>query len=266
VVGSLNVDLVCRVAHHPSAGETVLGRDLARLPGGKGANQALAAARAGSPVTMVGAVGDDHAGRTYVGALRSRGIETAVRIVPGSATGHALIVVDEHGENTIVVAPGANADVLTDDVLQALSAISAGDVLLVQLEVPMATVASACRIARDAGATVVLNPSPYQPLPKNLTECIDVLIVNEGEAQAIGELPSSISVCRTLGAQGAIWDDIHVPADPVDVVDSTGAGDAFAGALAAGLARGDEKRQALAEAVAVGGRTCTYRGAQSWTF
>jgi ribokinase len=265
VVGSLNIDLISAVDRHPAPGETVLGGDLVRRPGGKGANQALGAAAAGAPVTFVGAIGDDDSGRSYVGALCARGVETAVLTVPSRPTGHALIVVDANGENRIVVAQGANAALTPAHVVGELDRISSGDVLLVQLEVPMPTVVAAAQRARAARATVVLNPSPWRPLPHELLAAVDVLVMNEGETQAAGELPASISVCRTLGERGAEWDGIVATADPVRVVDTTGAGDAFAGALAASLALGLAEEDALAAAVEAGGHACTYVGAQPWT-
>ncbi len=265
VVGSLNIDLISTVDRHPAPGETVLGGDLVRRPGGKGANQALGAAGSGAPVTFVGAIGDDDSGRSYVDALSARGVEAAVVTVPKRPTGHALIVVDANGENTIVVAQGANAALSPAHVDGELDAVGSADVLLMQLEVPMPTVVAAAQRAKAAGATVVLNPSPWQSLPDELLAAVDVLVMNEGETEAAGELPASISVCRTLGDRGAEWDGIVATAAPVRVVDTTGAGDAFTGALAAAIAAGLAKKDALAAAVEAGGHACTYVGAQPWT-
>lgn len=257
VLGSLNVDLVTRVERHPAPGETVLGEGLRRLAGGKGANQALAAARAGAAVTMVGAVGDDEGGRAYAARLAAAGVDTAALAVADEPTGTALIVVDAEGENSIVVVAGANATVTAD----AVPALGPGDVLLVQLEVPLGTVADACRRARDQGARVVLNTAPYADLPDDVLALADPVVANEHEAARLSSTPGSLLV--TLGADGARWGDLALPAEPVDdVVDTTGAGDAFCGALAAALADGADDATALRAALAAGARAVRHDGAQ----
>lgn len=262
VLGSLNLDLVTRVRQQPRPGETVRGEGLRRMAGGKGANQAAAAAAAGAQVRMIGAVGEDDAGSAYVARLEARGVDTSgIAVLPGEVTGTALIVVDERGENAIVVVAGANGRVGAD-ALDPVDRLDEGDVLLVQLEVPLPTVAEACRRAAARGARVVLNLAPVADLPEDVIAVADPLVVNEHEAASLGEARPA-SLATTHGAAGADWDDLHVPAAPVaEVVDSTGAGDAFCGALAAALADGADRRTALEVAVAAGAEACAYEGAQ----
>lgn len=184
VLGSLNVDLTTRVARHPAPGETVPGTGLSRRAGGRGANQAVAAAAAGAQVAMAGAVGADDAGAAYRARLRGLGIDVnAVTVVKDLPTGHALIVVDAVGENTIVVVPGANA-ALTG-VPRPVHALGPGDVLLTVLEVPLDVVADAARAAHTAGARVVLNLAPYADLPADVLALADPVVVNEHEAHAL---------------------------------------------------------------------------------
>jgi ribokinase len=257
------------VARHPAPGETVLGEGLARLAGGKGGNQAVAAMAAGAadaPVSMLGAVGDDDAGRAYVERLRGLGIDTSGIVVrAGEPTGTALIVVDDAGENTIVVAAGANAHVGAEALASVRSA-GPGDVLLVQLEVPVETVADACLIAARRGVRVVLNAAPYAVLPGDAFALADPVVVNEHEAVMMADtagLPGSLLV--TFGARGADWDGLRVPAVAVpddEVVDTTGAGDAFCGALAAALAAGLDRESALRAAVSAGAEAVRRAGAQ----
>lgn len=263
VVGSLNVDLVTTVLAHPRPGETVAGSGLDRLPGGKGANQAAAAARAGARTVLCGRIGAD--GVAYRDGLAGRGVDvTGVRVVPGTPTGHALIAVDERGENTIIVIAGANAELTAAEVARHADAITAADVLLLQLEIPLPAVVRAAEVAKAAGVRVLVNPSPWQVPPAGLLAVADPVVVNEHEA---ARLPSgaAASVCVTLGARGARW-GAHTAAAPdgVTVVDTTGAGDAFAGALAAALAAGASDATALGLAVAAGSAACAWPGAQSW--
>jgi ribokinase len=265
VLGSLNVDLVTHVEHHPAPGETVLGEGLSRLAGGKGANQAVAAASAGAEVVMLGAVGDDDAGRSYLERLQRLGIDTGAVVVRDEPTGTALIVVDDSGENTIVVAAGANHAV-GDDAIAVVESAGPGDVLLAQLEVPLETVARACTTAVRRGVRIVLNAAPYAVLPGNAFARADPVVVNEHEARMLADtagLPGSLLV--TFGARGADWDGLRVPAVDVptdEVVDTTGAGDAFCGALAAALARGEEREPALRAALAAGAEAVRHAGAQ----
>ncbi len=265
VLGSLNVDLVTHVDRHPQPGETVLGNGLERLAGGKGANQAVAAAAAGAETLMVGAVGDDEAGAAYVERLRRLGVDvSSLATVPGP-TGTALIVVDEAGENTIVVVPGANGEV-GRTALETVDSAGPGDVLLVQLEIPLATVADGCARAAQRGARVVLNVAPYADLPADVIALGDPVVANEHEAELLREsdaTPRSLLV--TLGAEGADWDGLRLPAAAVpadEVLDTTGAGDAFCGALAAALARGDDHEPALRSALTAGADAVRHLGAQ----
>ncbi len=186
MLGSINMDLVVRAPRLPGAGETVLGGGFSLSPGGKGANQAVAAARMGADVAFIGAVGEDEYGARMLAVLGAEGIDVSrVAKRPGVATGVAVITVAEGGENTIVVAPGANAAVSPADVEAAKGAIAAADVLLMQLETPVAAVMRAAELARDCGTTVVLNAAPAAPLSAELLAGVDVLVVNRGEAGVV---------------------------------------------------------------------------------
>jgi ribokinase len=264
VLGSLNVDLVAVVDRQPRPGETVLAQeDLRRYAGGKGANQAVAAAEAGAQVAMVGAVGDDDAGRAYVARLERRGIDVSrVRVVPGQPTGQAWITVsDTDAENMIVVVPGANAHVGELEL-----ELADGDVLLAQLEVPLAVVAAAASGAHAAGARVVLNAAPYAALPPDLAAVADPVVVNEHVALLLADsevVPRSLLV--TFGGAGCSWDGEELEGTPGpddELVDSTGAGDAFCGALAAALADGAGRREAMERAAAAGAAAVRRLGAQ----
>lgn len=266
VLGSLNVDLVTRVERHPRPGETVLGEGLRRLAGGKGANQAVAAAAAGGRVSMAGCVGDDDGGRAYRARLERLGIDVAgVRVVDGTETGHAIVQVSDDGENAIVVVPGANA-ALDEREVAAVDTLGPGDVLVLQLEVPFAVVCTAARRAAGRGARVVLNVAPWASLPPDVVALADPVVANELEMQALAEAgaqPASLLV--TFGANGASWDGVSAPAHPVsadEVADTTGAGDAFCGALAAALARGADRVEALDAALAAGADAVRREGAQ----
>jgi ribokinase len=279
VVGSLNLDLVVRVARLPGPGETVVGDDVFRNPGGKGANQAVAAARLGRRVAMVGRVGDDEAGRVLLGSLEADAVDTSqVKVLDGVPSGTAFITVREDGENQIVVSPGANARLTPSDVAAAGAALGGAAVTLLQLEVPLAAVAAA---ARTAAGTVVLNPAPVRELPAELLAEVDVLVPNRvelaqlaGEAvpetvaeavQLAGRLPAR-AVVITLGADGCLvvedGDAAHVPAVPIRAVDSTAAGDAFCGGLADALAGGGGLEDAARRAVRVAAAACLRPGAQ----
>jgi ribokinase len=266
VVGSLNIDLVTRVQRPPKPGETVIGAGLARLAGGKGANQAVAARAAGAAVVMVGCVGRDEAGSAYVARLSGLGIDVAqIRVAPQATTGHALITVDEAGENAIVMVAGANAGLTVDD-LQVLGSVGPGDVVLLQLEVPLQVVSAAARRAGGRGARVVLNLAPYGALPPDVVALADPLVVNEHEALLLADseaMPASLVV--TFGAAGARWDGEQRSGPVVqtgDVLDTTGAGDAFCGALSAALAAGACRQEALRTALAAGADAVRHFGAQ----
>jgi len=281
VFGSINVDLVTRVARFPEPGETISGTSFVTLPGGKGANQALAACRAGASVAMAGAVGADAFATTALSELIAAGVN--VRWVRHAAepTGVALIHVDAAGQNAITIVAGANASVDPADIPDA--ALGSDTTLVLQLEVPMDAVLAIASRAKARGVRVILNAAPAHSLPDALLTNVDVLIVNALEAAAIASalaMPSApadfaaavrrrygCAVVVTLGASGAIAasDDglLSLAAPSVLVVDTTGAGDALVGALAAALDRGADWTQALAEGVAAGSLACTTAGAQN---
>ena len=251
VVGSANLDLVYRVAALPAPGETVLAGGSARHPGGKGNNQAIAAARAGAQVTFVASIGADANGDELVATLDAAGVTCLLRRPP-TPTGTALITVDDRGENSIVVDSGANADLVVLTPAER-DAIATASVLLMQLETPLSTVLEAATVAKQAGTTVVLNAAPFQPLPGDVLERVDVLVVNEVEAGALGSAAKAVpSIVVTLGGAGALvregGNETTVPAHRVDVVDTTGAGDTFCGALVAAMCAG----HSLADAAGFG--------------
>lgn len=277
VVGSVNHDVVVTVAALPVPGETVLATGMRTALGGKGANQADAAARtapAGVTVAMVGAVGDDDAGRAMRSALDSAGVDvSALRTVDGPS-GTAIITVDEDGENTIAVVPGANA--IWPD-LATVGAVEPGDVLVLQAEIPLDVVAAAMTAGSDAGATVLLNAAPALPALAELLPLADILIVNESEAAALVGLQgvgddallaaaAGRTLVVTLGADGAVVVEggahTRIPPVPVEAVDTVGAGDAFVGALAAALAGGATLTDAARLGAAAGALTATAVGAR----
>jgi len=258
VVGSANLDLVASVESLPAPGATVLATGYAEHAGGKGLNQAVAAARLGASVAFVGCVGDDAAGGILAAVLRAEGVDVSgLRTVRGAPTGRALINVDAHAENSIVVVAGANA--LTD--ASAADSVADARIVLAQLEVPLDAVAAAFRRARERGLTTVLNPAPARELPDDLLALVDVLVPNEGEAAALGGAArlhalGISAVVTTLGARGAT---VATPAGRTTVapfavspVDTTGAGDAFIGALCAEMARGADVPSAARVAAAAG--------------
>lgn len=266
IVGSLNVDLVTRVERHPKPGETVVGSGLERRAGGKGANQAVAAAAAGAAVVMIGCVGSDEAGCAYVARLSALGIDVSgIHAQPDCVTGHALVTVDETGENAIVIVAGANAALTVGD-LAVLDSVGPGDAVLLQLEVPPHVVAAAARRASNRGARVVVNLAPYAALPPDVVALADPLVVNEHEALMLADseaMPASLIV--TFGAAGAAWDGdqlIGPIVEESEVLDTTGAGDAFCGALSAALVAGAGRREALQAALTAGAETVKHVGAQ----
>lgn len=259
VVGSLNADHRVPVSRIPSAGETVLGGEVTVSAGGKGANQAVAAARAGAAVTIVGAIGDDHDGELVHRALVKDGVSTDhVRVIPGATTGRALISVDDAGENSIIVSPGANSALTVGDVDAGLVDMRDGDLLLLQLETPLPLVRYAARRAAELGGTVIVNAAPVPASAADLFSHLDVLVVNDHELVGIAEqlrtnttgeraadmtalaLAADAAVVCTAGADGAFLAHdgriVHVEATRVAAVDTTAAGDTFIGFLAAGLA------------------------------
>jgi len=286
VVGSANVDHLLRVPRLPAPGETVLAHGGTRQPGGKGANQAVAAARLGAAVVFVGCVGDDEDGVLVLDALRAEGVDASeVEVVGGERTGLALVCLLDGGENAITVVPGANGALPAARAAGVVHRLARpGGVVVVQAEVPPEVVAAALRSAQDAGARGVLNLAPYTPLDPQVLRLADPLVVNEAEASAMvgWDVPDAAGAARaaadlrerarsvviTLGAGGASWADAegagHAPAPAVSaVVDTTGAGDAFVGALAARLAVGDGLADAVAVGVRCGSFAVTAVGAQS---
>jgi ribokinase len=285
VVGSVNRDYLCSLRRLPEPGETVLGDDVAVASGGKGGNQAVAAAKAGVPTALVACVGDDPDGGDIQAALAESGVDTsAVAALPGNRTGLAFVFVTGDGESSIVVSPGANARLTSERTESALrQRLSRGAVLVTQAEIPAAAVAAALTTAADIGCRAVLNLAPFRPMNAELLRSCDPLVLNAGEAGALlgrsiespedagtacDELRSSAtSVVITLGSRGAVVADRagseHVAAPAVDVVDSTGAGDAFTGVLAASLSRGHQLVSAVRLGVAAGSYAVGRLGAQS---
>ena len=284
VVGSSNTDMVIRVPHIPRPGETVLGTDLTMAGGGKGANQAVAAARAGGRVTLVARVGDDVFGGQAVAAFAADGLETRfVLRTPGISSGVALINVDDRGENSISVASGANARLSVEDVKSAAAAFEEADIVLLQLESPLETVAAVVRAAGERGVPVVLNPAPARPLDSDLLSGVSVLTPNETEAELLSGIPVRDEggvreaaarlrrrgprvVVITLGDRGvyASSPDLEgfFPAFRVEAVDTTAAGDVFNGALAVALAEKRPLPEALRFAQAAAAISVTRPGAQ----
>ncbi|NUT35366.1 MAG: ribokinase [Hamadaea sp.] len=294
VVGSVNLDLVATAAVLPRPGETVLGHGFTTVPGGKGANQAIAAAFAGAEVTFIGAVGEDAFAEQVRDNMARAGLDLSLLRTEPGPSGVALIAVDDAGENFIVVAPGANAKVTALTEADRV-AIAAADALVLQLEIPVETVLEAARAARDAGVPVLLNAAPARSLPAELLDLVDVLIVNIIEAQMVlgdkvdssaRRSPSASArgmhayslmerlralapkVVLTVGPDGAFYADrdgtwMQIPAPKVDAVDSTAAGDGFVGAFAVAYTEGKPIADTLAWACAAGAIGATRLGASS---
>jgi ribokinase len=265
VAGSLNLDLVGRAPHIPAPGETVLGGALMRLPGGKGGNQAVAAARLGARVRFFGAVGRDAAGEELIAGLRAEGIDAAGVQRVDSATGAALITVSAQGENAITVLPGANREAPAPGA----DGLRGARGLLLQGEIPPATNRAWAEAARSARVPVLLNAAPADEALRALLPLVALLVVNEGELTVLGGNEAGLgpeTVITTLGARGCrAWHRgqmLAVPGVPVQGVDSTGAGDTFVGALAAALMRGLALASALNEANHAAALSCTQAGAR----
>ncbi|MDQ2692378.1 MAG: ribokinase [Chloroflexota bacterium] len=282
VVGSLNTDLVVQAPRFPKPGETISGEDLQIIPGGKGANQAVAAARQDKSVAMVGRVGNDSFGPELIENLKQNNVDTShVRIDSESATGTAIIVVAEEGQNSIVLSPGANGKVASDDVKDV--SFSDYKLLLLQLEIPIEAVAEAARQARESGLRVLLNPAPAQSLPDELLSLPDFIVPNESELSLltglpVNDIPSAEAAARlllkrgirnvivTLGARGALIVNQemtkHIPPFHVEVVDTTAAGDAFIGGFSSALLQDQTLEEAVRYGCACGALATTKFGAQ----
>lgn len=279
VVGSSNIDLVASVDRLPSRGETVLGYRFAQSFGGKGANQAVAAARAGAEVAFLSKLGADANGRLIEQHLAAQGLSRPILLRDAEfPTGVAMILVDHSGENQIAVVPGSNGRLTPADLRQHRELIAGARVLLLQMEIPRETVFEALRLGRECGLTTILNPAPAAPLPSDLLRLIDILTPNESEAQALTGSADPAEAARiltdrgvgtvvvTCGANGAFLatgnDVTHIPGFLVETIDSTGAGDAFNGALACAVAEGVPIKSAIVRANAAGALATTGRGAQ----
>jgi ribokinase len=285
VVGSINMDMVVKVQRRPAKGETLLGTDFFMSPGGKGANQAYAAAKLGASVAMIGQVGDDLFADQLIGNLRAAGAETRyIAKAQGMSSGVALISVDGEGDNSIIVAPGANQRMTPAFVRQYEAIIASAKLLMVQLEIPLEAVVEAVSCAHRHRVSVLLDPAPAQPLPESLLRMVDYILPNEHEiAQLTGVMVTDAqsaqiagkvlrdkgveTVLAKLGEQGVTVisgkQTFVVPGIPVKAVDTTAAGDAFAGAFAKALAAGRDLPAAVRFANAVGAITVTRQGAQS---
>lgn len=280
VIGSSNVDLTIRLDRLPQVGETVSGGEFYQSFGGKGANQAVAARRAGADVVFLTKVGADANGNLVTQHLLSEGLPSyGIRADRREATGVALIVVDTTGRNMIAVAPGSNRLMTADEIRQHAALFEDVRVLLIQMEVPLPAVTQALTLAKKSGATAILNPAPAQPLSDSVLRLVDVITPNETEAQMLTGFPEPAEAARllvergvgavivTLGDRGAYLLDgrgpRHVPAFPVQAVDSTAAGDAFNGALSCGLAEGWTLEEACRFAAASGALAASKRGAQA---
>ncbi|HEY8677344.1 MAG TPA: ribokinase [Candidatus Dormibacteraeota bacterium] len=285
VLGSLNMDLVAHVPHLPSAGETVLAQPLQTFPGGKGANQAAAAARLGGRVSIIGRVGADAFGTSLLEALARDGVDTtAVERDGATPTGTAIILVDPQGENVIAVSPGANATLTVDAVDRALQTLGSDDMLVIQLEIPATVVRQALTGARERGVRTLLNAAPIRGLDPALLRGLDILVVNEPETAAlvgrsVTDLTAAMAAALelhergvglavvTLGAAGAVFSQNgtaeRVEPFPVTAVDSTAAGDAFVGAMAAAMIDAIPTTQALRLASAAGAAAASRPGAHS---
>jgi ribokinase len=285
VIGSVNMDLMLRCPHLPAAGETILGRDFVQAPGGKGANQAIAAARLGATVGFVGCIGDDGYGHVSRESFMANNVDVShLHSIEGKSTGIAMITSDDQGENCIALAPGANESLSTEHIDQAQTLIAEAGLVVCQLESPLATVLYALELANRHGTPFLLNPSPARELPTSALAMLDMLVLNEIEAdllsgcaiKTIDQARQAADLLRsrgikvvviTLGQNGAVVatsdGNKHFPAPHVKAIDTTGAGDTLVGALAAAWASGLNVPQAMAFAQAAAAYSVTRRGAQA---
>lgn len=284
VIGSMNMDLVVRAMRAPEPGETLAGSDLQVIPGGKGANQAIAASRTGVETIMVGCVGADTFGSTLINSIIQANIDTrGVRVIEGISTGTAIIIVEDSGENRIIIIPGANSQVSPHFVLDQWDAISKSDVILLQHEIPLTTVRTIIIKAHSEGIRIVLNPAPIYPIPVDILSMVDILVVNETEATELTSLDVTTNetafkaadllfhqgvktVIITMGRSGAVLVDgqnqLYQPAIPVEAVDTTAAGDTFVGSFTACIVQGKTPKEALVYATSAASLCVTRFGAQ----
>lgn len=281
VAGSLNADLVVRTSRFPQPGETISGGDLQVIPGGKGANQAVAAARLGANVSMLGRVGKDNFGDFLLDNLKQNNVDASRVIRNDSSTGAAIIIVDENGQNSIVLSPGANGKVTTANVESA--SFMSFDLILLQLEIPIPTVLRAAQRARESNLSVILNPAPAQEIPDELIALADFIVPNETElslltGQSVSDISSAEKAAKklldrgarnvivTLGSKGALIVNkeinTHVDSYPVEAVDTTAAGDAFIGGFATKLLESTDLLAAVKFGCACGALAVTKFGAQ----
>ncbi|WMW81629.1 ribokinase [Undibacterium cyanobacteriorum] len=285
VVGSVNMDLLFKTPRMPAPGETLMGQSFHQIHGGKGANQAVAAARLGGEVSLIACVGQDDFGRSSVAALQADGIDTQlVRQVSNCATGVAGILLDDSGENSIVLAAGANAEVQSTDIDAGKTIMSGAQFLVCQLETPMASVAYAIQQAKTLGLQVILNPAPMQDIATDLLNQVDFLVLNETETQqmtgmSVENAESAVAAAQvlrqrgvgtvivTLGAAGVVVvtaeGSMTMPAYKVEVLDTTAAGDTFVGALAVALGEGEGLQKACDFAQRAAAIAVTQLGAQT---
>ncbi len=287
VIGSLNMDLVARVVEMPKVGETVFGSNFMQIPGGKGANQAVAIARLGGDVSMIGRVGEDSFSDTLIQGLSTDGVNVdAIQKANGSATGTALIMVNEKGNNSIVVVPGANFNLTKEALDQEIEAekLASADILLMQLEIPLETVSYALKRSKELGKFTILNPAPAVALDKDILKDVDLLLPNETELEALSGVPTDTeeailkgagvllekgvkALLVTLGEKGAVYvsrEEVKwFSAYSVEAVDTTAAGDSFAAAVAVALAESKSLEETIKFAMIVGALTVTKEGAQS---
>ena len=278
VVGSLNMDLVIWAPRHPDPGETIIGRDFRTYSGGKGANQAVAIARLGAPVMMVGKVGQDNYGDALLTSTAQAGVDTRFILRDSQAhTGLALITINDLGENTIVVASGANASLSAQDVLSAEAAFQGAKILVLQLELPIDAIQQAILLAKKYHAKIILNPAPARELDASFLASIDYLVPNQTELALLTGVAAPASAAAllknigvkhlvvTLGSEGALLAEhsrlIHIPPHQIDVVDTTAAGDAFVGAFSVALFEGKDTMQAVTWGNAAGALATTRMGA-----
>ena len=282
VVGSLNADLVVRSPRFPAPGETIRGEDLATIPGGKGANQAVAAARLGARVAMIGCVGADAFGATLIENLKQNNVDVRHVLRDGSAaTGTAIIIVDSNGQNSIILSPGANARVSESDIEPAV--LAGAQLLLLQFEIPMEAVLYAARLAKQKRVRVILNPAPAREIPEELLKTVDFILPNESELALLAQKKitdkasleaaahalvsrGAANVIVTLGEKGALLMGRHtkkyIPSYKVKPVDTTGAGDAFIGGMATALLHRKSPQDAVKYGCACGALATTKFGAQ----